>query len=122
MEIPTINMNGLHEENICSENYPFNILLNTFKNFSFPLHWHHAIEIIYPIDNGYSANVNDQEYVMNERDIMLIAGGDVHSFNTTNNTGNRYFIHFDIFKLDVFGKHRNFNPSLLITQLITPPQ
>lgn len=120
VETPTINMNGLHEENICPENYPFNILLNTFENFAFPLHWHHAIELIYPIHNGYTTTINDQEYVMNEKDIMIIAGGDIHSFNTANNPGSRYFIHFDIFKLDVFGKHRNFNPSLLITQLITP--
>jgi AraC-like DNA-binding protein len=120
METPTINVNGLHEENICPENYPFNILLNIFDNFAFPVHWHHAIEFIYPIDNGYTVNVNDHDYVMNEKDIMIIAGGDIHSFNTVNNPGNRYFIHFDIFKLDVFGKHRNFNPSLLITQLITP--
>lgn len=120
MVTPTINVDGLHEQNICPENFPFNILLNTFDNFSFPVHWHRAIEFIYPIDNIYTVSVNDQEYVMNKNDIMMITGGDIHSFSTKNNPGKRYFIHFDIFKLDVFGKHCNFKPSLLMTQLITP--
>lgn len=113
-------VNGLYEQNIFTENYPFKLFLNDSENFVFPLHWHHAIELIYPIDNSYTATVNDQEYIMNQKDILFIAGGDTHSFNTSNNAGNRYFIQFDIFTLDVFGKYYNFNPSLLMTQLIAP--
>jgi len=112
-------INGLYEENIFTKNYPFRIVENTFANFVFPLHWHHAIELIYPINNRYITNVNDQEYVIEERDILFIAGGDIHSFNTSNNAGNRYFIQFDISTLDVFGQIHNFTPFLSITRLIS---
>lgn len=112
-------INGLYEENIFPKNYPFRIVRNTFDDFVFPLHWHHAIELVYPINNGYTVNVNDHEYVIEERDILFIAGGDIHSFNTSNNTGSRYFIQFDISTLDVFGQIHNFTPFLSITQLIS---
>lgn len=112
-------INGLYEENIFTKNYPFRIVGNTFDKFLFPAHWHHAIELVYPLTNSYTVTVNDQEYRIEERDILFIAGGDIHSFNTSHNPGSRYFIQFDISTLDVFGQIHNFSPFLSMTQLIS---
>jgi AraC-like DNA-binding protein len=110
---------GIHEKDIYTEAYPFRIELNTFENFDWPLHWHHAAELVYPIENGYHTTVNGQEYVMCEKDILFIAGGDTHSFNTRNNKGNRFFIQFDISTMDVFGQAHQLTPFLSITKLIS---
>lgn len=110
---------GLHEKDMYIETYPFRIELNTFENFDWPLHWHHAVELVYPVENNYTAAVNGQEYVLGEKDILFIAGGDTHSFNTRNNKGNRFFIQFDISTLDVFGQAHQLTPFLSMTKLIS---
>jgi AraC-like DNA-binding protein len=110
---------GLHEKDMYTETYPFRIELNTFENFDWPLHWHHAVELVYPVENNYITTVNGQEYAMCEKDILFIAGGDTHSFHTRNNKGNRFFIQFDISTLDVFGQSHQLTPFLSMTKLIS---
>lgn len=110
---------GLHEKDIYTETYPFRIELNTFENFDWPLHWHHAAELVYPVENSYITTVNGQEYALCEKDILFIAGGDTHSFNTRNNKGNRFFIQFDISTMDVFGQAHQLTPFLSMTKLIS---
>lgn len=110
---------GLHEKNIYTENYPFRMELNTADNFDWPLHWHHAAELVYPAKNDYMAIVNSQEYAMCEKDILFIAGGDTHSFHTRNNKGNRFFIQFEISTLDVFGQAHQLTPFLSMTKFIS---
>lgn len=112
-------IDGLHEKNIFTENYPFRLELNIFENFMWPPHWHHAVELVYPVENGYLATVNGQEYVLRERDILFIPGGDIHSFNTHKNKGRRFFIQFDISTLDVFGQLQNLTPFLSTPKLIS---
>ncbi|CUH94387.1 hypothetical protein P22_0453 [Propionispora sp. 2/2-37] len=115
-------LDGLQEKNIFTESYPFRLLLNTWENFDWPMHWHHAVELVYPVENNYTATVNNHEYRLSERDILFIAGGDIHGFKTTNNKGNRFFIQFDISTLDVFGQIQNFTPLLSSTRLISRQQ
>ncbi|AJQ28748.1 helix-turn-helix transcriptional regulator [Pelosinus fermentans] len=110
---------GLHEKDIYTETYPFRIELNTFDNFDWPLHWHHAAELVYPVENDYRATVNGLEYTMCEKDILFIAGGDIHSFHTRNNKGNRFFIQFEISTLDVFGQSHQLTPFLSMTKFIS---
>ncbi|VBB09072.1 Hypothetical protein LUCI_4358 [Lucifera butyrica] len=113
-------IDGLHEKDIFTESYPFRLELNTFENFVWPLHWHHAVELVYPVENSYTVTVNGQEYTLAEKEILFIASGDIHSFNTINNKGNRYFIQFDLNTLDVFGKINTVAPFLSLTRLISP--
>lgn len=112
-------LEGLLEKDIFTESYPFRLLLNTWENFDWPMHWHHAVELVYPVENNYTATVNNHEYSLCERDILFIAGGDIHGFKTTNNKGNRFFIQFDISTLDVFGQIQNITPLLSSTRLIS---
>jgi AraC-like DNA-binding protein len=110
---------NLQEKDIYTEEFPFRLELNQTDDFIFPAHWHHAAEIVYPINGNYAALVNGQEYSMKERDILFIPGGEIHNFDT-HVKGNRYFIQFEIATLDVFGHLNKLTPLLSITKLISP--
>ncbi|HHV98927.1 MAG TPA: AraC family transcriptional regulator [Clostridiaceae bacterium] len=96
-------LDGLHEKGIFSESYPFRLVANTEENFDYPFHWHKALEIIYAMESDYEVIVNNANYVLDERDILLISGGDIHGFHVHGNRGKRIFIQFDITKLKGFG-------------------
>ncbi len=96
-------IDGLHEKGILSENYPFRLTINTLENFEYPFHWHSALEMIYVMENHYEVIVNNTDCALDERDILLISGGDIHGFDVKGNKGKRIFIQFDISKFGGFG-------------------
>ncbi|MBZ4647267.1 MAG: hypothetical protein PWR27_2469 [Petroclostridium sp.] len=110
---------GLHEKGIFTEDYPFRLTINIEENFDYPFHWHNAVELVYVLENGYKVNVNSGEYHLNEKDILIIAGGDIHGFYTRNNKGRRVFIQFDISMLDGFGDMNAVKPFLSQTKKIS---
>lgn len=111
---------GLHEKNISTEKYPFRLAVNDAENFNYPLHWHSAVELLYVLENNYCVNLNGVEIFLNERDILFIAGGDIHSFHTQNNKGRRFFIQFDFSKLEAFGDISTLKPYLSHSVSISP--
>lgn len=110
---------GLHEKDIFTENYPFRLALNTQEDFDYPLHWHSAVELVYAVENGCKVLVNSTEISMKEKDILLIAGGDVHGFNNKGYKGLRVFVQFDISLLDGFGDIKQLKPLLSPTRMIS---
>lgn len=111
-------VDGIHEKNIFSGELPFRLEINIEKNFKYPLHWHSAIEIIFVEQNDFSVLVNNEEYFLREKEIMVIAPGDTHEFACTG-TGIRYFIQFDIASFDVAGRNyfrEHFSDILIFTQ------
>lgn len=112
-------IDGLHEKDIFTEKYPFRLVLNTEENFTWPSHWHHAVEFVFPVENSYTAVVSGQPYFLQEKDILFIPAGEIHSYNTRNNNGTRYFIQFDLSSLNAFSPVFNLTPYLSRAQLFT---
>ena len=59
----------------------------------YPKHWHPAIEIVMPVENGYTMQFSNSEVYLREKDICIICPGCVHaikapetSFNQTLHT------------------------------------
>ena len=44
----------------------------------YPPHWHSDIEIITPIENGYTVKIDDQQYILQEGEILIIPPGVIH--------------------------------------------
>jgi AraC-like DNA-binding protein len=110
---------GFHEKGIFTENYPFRLVYNTEDSYDYPLHWHNAIELLYVMENTCNADVSGIHYSLNEKDILFIAGGDIHTFNIRNAKGKRVFIQFDISRLGGFGDIHMLKSCFTRTRLIS---
>lgn len=56
----------------------------------YPMHWHNAVEIIMPLTNDYHVECRNKEYILNERDILIIPAGELHHLYA--NEGRRLII------------------------------
>jgi AraC-like DNA-binding protein len=92
-------LEGLQEKEIFTNNNPFRLAVNTEENYAYPSHWHNALELIYAAKDSCTVSINNIEYVLFERDIFIVAPGDIHSFHTNEGAGVVYFIQFDFTKL-----------------------
>ena len=114
-------LEGFHEKNIFGGSSPFRVFVNSSNEFEYPPHWHNAIELIYAMKNGYQVNVNGVNIFMDESDILIIAGGDIHGF-TADKTGNDVklvFIQFDVPSLDCLNHIKNLVWTLACTRVIS---
>lgn len=55
------------------------LLYDNVEEEEYPVHWHNAVEIIMPIENKYEVVCGGKEYCLNERDIIIIPSGTLHS-------------------------------------------
>ena len=55
------------------------LLYDNIENEEYPLHWHNAIEIIMPLTNGFEAICGGTDYLLDERDILIIPAGTLHN-------------------------------------------
>jgi AraC-like DNA-binding protein len=92
-------LEGLREKEIFTDALPFRIATNSTDNFEYPSHWHSAVELIYAPEDICLVNVNNTEYTLKKKDILIIAAGDIHDFKVKKSMGLRYFIQFDPNKL-----------------------
>lgn len=111
-------LEGLHEKGIFTEDFPFRIALNTEINYHYPSHWHKAVELIYSLRDSSSVKVNNKEYTLSKRDIVVVSPGDIHSFHVKNDPGTMFFIQFDFTKLfglsgTVASKSYGFNTEII---------
>lgn len=71
-------LNGIQE----TVNYPAGTHVMFYRNDeteAYPPHWHLALEIIMPIQNGYNVECNNKfQYPLRENDILLIMPGTLH--------------------------------------------
>ena len=72
------NLRGTFESVPFHENESL-LLYNNTENSDFDTHWHPAAEIIMPVRNGYQVTIGRQVFRLNERDILLIPPGVLHS-------------------------------------------
>lgn len=72
------NLNGLHEIVNYKENTNLRLYSNTQAE-DYPNHCHTPLEIIMPLENTYSVEVNQKEIVLKPYDIILINPGVIHA-------------------------------------------
>ncbi len=108
---------SLHENVEFLENPHIAVYLND-ENRDFPTHWHTPMEILMPIDNTYTARINNKEYILQPYDILFVAPNVHHSY-VAPESGRRYFILADmsvLFNILDFQEILSFvNPTALFT-------
>lgn len=62
---------------------------------NYSLHWHPEIEMIVPVDNGYTVNINQKQYNLKSGDILIIPSGALHELIAPS-SGRRLIFLFDI--------------------------
>ena len=62
---------------------------------TFPLHWHHYVEIIYTMQDGLIYEVNGQTYNMKKGDILFVWPGELHSIIYQPRPNNTLMLQFD---------------------------
>lgn len=103
---------GLHEKDIFTKEFPFRLEDNTQNDFTYPVHWHAAIELLYVEKNTLNMTVNNNEFSLEEGDIIFIAHGDTHGFTNQNNNGRRIFIQFDSSVFNALGSNAIIKPLI----------
>lgn len=103
---------GLHEKDIFTKEFPFRLEDNTQIDFTYPVHWHAAIELLYVEKNKLNITVNNNEFSLEEEDILFIANGDTHGFSNQNNHGRRIFIQFDSSAFNALGSNTIIKPLI----------
>ena len=69
------------------------LLYDNIENEDYPPHWHNALEVIMPLTNGFEAVCGGKEYKLNERNILIIPSGVLHSLKAQ--TGRRLILLMD---------------------------
>ncbi|WP_374055809.1 helix-turn-helix domain-containing protein [Rossellomorea sp. FM04394] len=63
------------------ENLPFKMFINTVDDI--PFHWHKEIELLFVVHGSIELMVESQNYVLNEKDFIVINSMNVHKINKT---------------------------------------
>lgn len=113
-------IDGFHEKKIFDRNFPFRLILNQNINFTYPPHWHNAIELVYVLKNDFVVLVDSKKYKLRERDILYIPGGDIHEFCSEAATGVRVFINYEFSNLNSYMNIERLYTQLRDARLITP--
>lgn len=71
------NLNGIHETVKYKENSNVKLFINAEAE-DYPIHWHTPMEIIMPLEGGYTTQIGDDLVHLNESDIIFIASGVTH--------------------------------------------
>lgn len=103
---------GLHERNIFTEQYPFRLVVNTEEEFQYPLHWHNAVELVYNEVGLCRLKVSGSQISLSNGDFLLIPAGEIHEIIECSKNGKRFFIQFNITSLDGFGGINHIKPFM----------
>ncbi|MBP7175258.1 MAG: helix-turn-helix transcriptional regulator [Thermoclostridium sp.] len=106
---------NLVEMDLFPESFPIRIDHNKKPSFQYPAHWHKAAEITIARQNDTDIVINNQPYLLQEGDLVFIAGGDIHSYPVSNG-GERVFILFDL--QDMMNSHSLLQDYSLVTKSI----
>jgi AraC-like DNA-binding protein len=71
-------MEAWHQKNLVAEDFPFQLLITDIAEF--PPHWHEELEIVYALEQDLAIGLNNEIYILNPHDILLIGRGEVHYF------------------------------------------
>lgn len=106
--------------------YPDNPHIVAYLNdepTDYPTHWHTPMEILMPIENGYTTHVANRIFHLVPSDILLIAPNVYHAHEAPP-TGKRYFLLVDLSVVsDILGVDQILsliNPAVLFSAAKTP--
>ena len=85
---------------------------------AYPSHWHSCIEIIMPVRGQYLMRFDDRPLCLNERDILFICPGTLHSFEACE--GMRYIFQAEMSSVTQLESVKNFLTLFYPGVLITP--
>lgn len=57
----------------------YTMLYDNIETEFYPTHWHDAVEIIMPIENGFTVETGGTSFHLQEREIILIPPGELHT-------------------------------------------
>ena len=80
-------LDGLFETVNCKQSTTLKLYDNV-EYEDYPMHWHPAIEIVMPVENGYKMRFSNSEVFLREGDICVVCPGCVHSIEAPE-TGRR---------------------------------
>lgn len=109
--------NGQQEVVSFLQNSTIRIWFND-QTASFPPHWHTAVEIIMPLDNIFTVNINQNEYNLNVDDILIIPSTCLHELIAPE-SGCRLIYLFDFSILSKLQGFSSIAPTLMEPVLIT---
>ena len=72
------NLSGDYET-VEYANQRFVMLYDNDEIEEYPTHWHNAVEVIIPLHNGFTVTVGGTDYHLNEKEIIIIPPGELHS-------------------------------------------
>ena len=72
------NLSGDYET-VEYENQRFVLLYDNDEVEEYPTHWHNAVEVIIPLHNGFTVTIGGTNYHLNEKEIIIIPPGELHS-------------------------------------------
>lgn len=98
------------EKNIMEDNFPIKLFIDKGRMGCAP-HWHDEIEIIYIIEGNVKTGVNNDVYMLNSSDILIMGSGDIHYFLPVS-SGSRLVIQFKLSIFDSFGAEENEKSSI----------
>lgn len=102
-------LNGIHEiiDYTNFNNLNGVRLYHNVENENYPIHWHIALEIIAPIKNLYTIQINNETITCHEKDIIIIPPGQIHSLIAPPN-GERIILQVDSSLLRTLNKMDSF--------------
>ncbi|MBR1384577.1 MAG: helix-turn-helix domain-containing protein [Ruminococcus sp.] len=69
------------------------LIYDNVENEDYPTHWHNAIEVIMPLVNSFEAICDGKEFLLEERDVLIIPAGTLHQLRAQ--PGRRLIMLFD---------------------------
>ena len=72
------NLSGDYET-VEYENKRFVMLYDNSEYEFYPTHWHNSVEIIMPVENTFTVKTGTKEFLLHERDIIIIPPGELHT-------------------------------------------
>ncbi len=95
------------------------ILSHDFGEIYYQMHWHHAVEIIMPINGSLTVDLNTDAYQLNESDIFIVPPCQLHSLKSDHEDGQRIILIFDLQILNNIQGLLNTSAVYASPQLIT---
>lgn len=90
---------------------------------NYPLHWHAAVEIIMPLENHYTAEIDKVKYVLNPFDLIIIPSGELHRLYAPS-MGKRMILLFDFSMINningIDSAFHMMHPCTLVTPASAP--
>lgn len=113
-------LNGTKETVSYHEHFGIRLYLNREAE-DYPVHWHTAAEIIMPLENIYTAVVDDTTYVLEPGHMLVLPSGELHQLFAPD-SGERIIMQFDC---SLLYNLRGFDSTLHLLRpcrVITPEQ